>query len=263
MRANLLCLRLALPMGLVFGLSAWAAAQQPIQKEIDRAPPIQEQRTQQRALERAAEPGREARDEQSTSARLTNYFADQLMLANQAEIELGKIAVERSSNEQVKQFAESLIQDHTQLDQQLKQLAPEAAARFAQRLRAAAERLAARLPAGDERPAQTRTAGRDIAEHDVLTKLCMINHRACANHREMCKQMLEKHQGQDFDMAYLGTQIGQHAWLLAELKALDGVGTPEFQAVVAQTREKVDQHLQHAKALAKNLEDDRRVPRDS
>jgi predicted outer membrane protein len=91
----------------------------------------------------------------------------------------------------------------------------------------------------------------------------MINHKACENHRQMAKQMLESYQGQDFDMAFLGMQIGQHAWLLSELKALDGVGSPEFQEIIVGARQNVEQHLQQAKALSKKFEDDRRAPRDS
>lgn len=261
-------LRGALALGLVLSSAAFVAAQQ---QPADGATPPREQtpRTERRTDDRT-EP---AASRQSDEVRLTDYFADQLMLANQGEIELSQIAAQKGTSPEVKQFAEKLIQDHQQLDEKLKQLAPDAAARFAERRRAGGrlvDRLADRLdaersadrPAAD-RPAQIRTAARDAAAHDVLTKLCIINHKACENHRQMSKQMLESYQGQDFDMAFLGMQIGQHAWLLSELKALDGVGTPEFQEVVAQARQNVEQHLQQAKTLSKKFEDDRRAPRDS
>jgi predicted outer membrane protein len=203
---------------------------------------------------------------------LTEYFADQLMLANHGEIELAKIAQERSTNNEVKQFAKMLIDDHMQLDAKLKQVAPKAAEKFAERRRVATE-LGARIarnirdrvneraidretPTADR--VQTRTAAREAGELDAFTRLCQINHAAARNHQELSKQLLEKYQGQDFDMAFLGMQIGAHGWLLSELQALQGVGTPEFQEIVTSATQSVQHHLEQAKALSKKFEDDRR-----
>lgn len=274
-----------------FGQQAAGTAEraaEPARREVQqRAAERAGQAAGQRENVRTGERDGQAIQHEGQEQQLTNYFADKLMLANQAEIEASQLAAQKSSNEEVKQFAESLIKDHQQLDEKLKQLAPEAAASFAQHGGRArdgrlAERLAGRLeenrgdrpaaeargerPAADargDRPTQIRTAARDMIAHEMLTKLCKINHEACQNHREMCKQMLEQYQGQDFDMAFLGMQIGQHAALLSELKAIHNVGTPEFQQLVDHTTQKVEQHLQQAKTLAKKLEDDRRAPRDS
>jgi predicted outer membrane protein len=232
-----------------------------------------------------AAPPREARtpprDAQAVDARavgqsseaqyLTEYFADQLMLANHSEIELAKIAQERSTNNEVKQFAKMLIDDHTQLDAKLKQAAPKAAETFAENRRVATdlgriarnirERVSDRVtdretPAVDR--VQTRTAARELGEQLALTRLCQINHAAARNHQELSKRLLEKYQGQDFDMAFLGMQIGAHGWLLSELQALNGVGTPEFQEIVGSATQSVQHHLEQAKALSKKLEGDRR-----
>ncbi len=270
-------LRGVLTSGLITSAAVFAVAQQ---QPVDRDAPQADQSPRiERRADDDARPTSDIRRNASHEAQLTDYFVDQLMLANESEIELSQIAAQKTENQEVKQFAEKLIQDHQQLDEKLKQLAPEAAARFAEPGRRVGGRLVDRLadrldadrpadrPAADrptnDRPAQIRTGARDTGAHDVLTKLCMINHEACENHRQMSKQMLEKYQGQDFNMAFLGMQIGQHAWLLSELKALDGVGTPEFQEVVVQARQNVEQHLQQAKELSKKFEDDRRAPRDS
>ncbi len=265
-------LRGVLASGLITSTAVIAVAQQqPVDRNAPQAdnPP----RIERRADDEARQTG-EIRRNASHEAQLTDYFVDQMMLANESEIELSQIAAQKTENQEVKQFAEKLIQDHQQLNEKLKQLAPEAAARFAERGRRVGGRLVDRLadrleadrsadrPAND-RPAQIRTGERDTGAHDVLTKLCTINHKACEAHRQMSKQMLESYDGQDFDMAFLGMQIGQHAWMLSELQALDGVGTPEFQEVVVQARQHVEQHLQQAKTLAKKFEDDRRTPRDS
>lgn len=201
--------------------------------------------------------------------QLTEYFADQLMLCNEGEIALSKIAEERSKNNDVKQLAKMLIDDHTQLDAKLKQIAPKAAENFAERRRMAGD-LAARIgksirdrvndraiPAEDR--VQIRTAAREAGEHDAFTKLCQINHNAARNHQDASKRLLEQYTGQDFDMAFLGMQIGSHTWLLSELQALHGVGTPEFQEIVTSATQSVEHHLQQAKDLAKKLEGNRRA----
>ena len=206
---------------------------------------------QQRATIQEDRPARQeqAHQEQSPQqvSQLAAYFADKILLANHCEKEISKIAQERSQNAEVRQFAQTLIDDHMQLDQQLSQIAPQAVARFAEHNQARA--------AGE--PFQVRTSAVERAEHEVLTQLCAINHRAAANNLKLSKQMLEQYQGQDFDMAFLGMQIGGHAWLLSELQALEGVGSNEFQQLVASTTKQVEEHLKQAQALSKKFEDDR------
>ncbi len=212
---------------------------------------------QQRAPARQDQPsaaGREVRQAQQSpqqtdqqADQLAAYFADKILLANHCEKELSKIAQERSQNAEVKQFAQALIDDHMRLDQHLAQIAPQAVARFAEHHRARA--------AGE--PIQVRTSAEERAEHDVLTQLRAINHRAAQKNLALSKQLLEQYQGQDFDMAFLGMQIGAHAWLLSELEALEGVGPSEFQQFVASTSKQVEEHLERAQALSKKFEDDR------
>lgn len=47
------------------------------------------------------------------------------MATNLAEIQFGQLALQKTSNSDVKEFAQQLIDDHTKLDFQLKPLAPE------------------------------------------------------------------------------------------------------------------------------------------
>jgi putative membrane protein len=50
-------------------------------------------------------------------------FMEDIAHANLAEIATGKMALEKSQNEQVKQFAQKMIDDHTKAEDELKQLA--------------------------------------------------------------------------------------------------------------------------------------------
>jgi predicted outer membrane protein len=66
---------------------------------------------------------------------------------------------------------------------------------------------------------------------------------------------LNYEEGQDFDMAYLGMKIASHAAALAELQAIQNVGSQEFQQLVRTAEKKTSDHLERAKELANNLKD--------
>jgi len=50
-------------------------------------------------------------------------FVKEAALGGMSEVELGKLAVQKSSNDQVKQFAQKMVDDHTKANDQLKQVA--------------------------------------------------------------------------------------------------------------------------------------------
>jgi putative membrane protein len=50
-------------------------------------------------------------------------FVEQLTYAGAAEVELGKLAVERASNAEVRKFGQMMIDDHTKAGNELKQIA--------------------------------------------------------------------------------------------------------------------------------------------
>ncbi len=50
-------------------------------------------------------------------------FLKKAMQGSMAEVELGKLALSKSSNDQVKQFAQKMIDDHTKLNEQAKPVA--------------------------------------------------------------------------------------------------------------------------------------------
>jgi putative membrane protein len=50
-------------------------------------------------------------------------FVSKAMQGSMAEVELGKMTLQKSNNEQVKQFAQRMIDDHTKLNSQMKPIA--------------------------------------------------------------------------------------------------------------------------------------------
>lgn len=54
---------------------------------------------------------------------MDKVFVRQALQGGMAEVELGQLALEKSSNEDVKQFAQKMVDDHTKLGEQMKQVA--------------------------------------------------------------------------------------------------------------------------------------------
>ncbi|MGA8597574.1 MAG: DUF4142 domain-containing protein [Bryobacteraceae bacterium] len=63
----------------------------------------------------------------STPAKVDDKkFIKEAAMGGIAEVELGKIAEQKASSDQVKQFAQKMVTDHTKVNDQLKQIASQA-----------------------------------------------------------------------------------------------------------------------------------------
>ena len=155
-----------------------------------------------------------------------------LTKANQGEIELAQLAQQKTDNEEVRQLAQMLIDDHQTLNQDLKKIEMKSNASTS----------------------TTKSSSTAMVPHE----LCQIAEQACQNTSTMMKEMLDKHEGQDFNMAFLGQQCIAHVMMLGELKAIETHGPTELRQFANQAATKVENHLEKAKQLAKKLQDDRK-----
>lgn len=158
-------------------------------------------------------------------------IVQKLKKANEAEIQLAKLALEKSDNQDVKKLAETLVKDHQECVQKLQQ--------------------------GIGQPQQQdtpRVAGNTVAM--VPHELCKIAEKACENSLAMTKEMLTQYEGNDFNMAFLGQQCVAHTMMLAELKAIESDGPKELNEFAKEARNKVQEHLEKCKKLAKQIEKD-------
>lgn len=199
-----------------------AVAQNDPQADDDRSQNI---RTDQQSEERFE--ARRVSPDQQTAKPLHQAVADKLRQANEAEIELAKMAQEQIQHEGLRALTQTIIEDHQELNQQLQKISQ----------------------SGHSQGSQTAM---------VPGEVCQLMKQACENNLQMTKQMLQNYEGQDFQMAFLGQQIFAHTAMLAELKAIESVGPDSLQSIARAAARTTENHLEQAKQLAKKLEDDQR-----
>jgi len=220
--------------------------------------------------------------ERGDQLQISEFYAGKLILMNKGTIEMSKWADERASSEEVKQFARMLVEHHTALNDQLAKVAPNVADMLMQQpatdeganerdaypedKRETSSTTNARPdPRNADRPATlgTSTERGDWKDKtngfSPLHQVLAIEKQAGQNFGKSSTDMLSKYEGQEFDMGFLGFQIGSHTWALAELKAIEKVGDPEFQKIVAQATVTVEQHLKQAQQLSMKFENDLRA----
>jgi len=86
------------------------------------------------------------RDNRHTSDAASKQFVEKMLVANMAEIQLGQMAVAQATNPSVKSFAQMMVTDHTQANEELmpvaQQLGVQPPAQLDSKNRSVADRLA-------------------------------------------------------------------------------------------------------------------------
>jgi predicted outer membrane protein len=216
---------------------------------------IQQREVPREAQETDNEERKIGAEASAEDAHLTDALAQWLVNGNKAEIELGKLAQQKASSQDVKQFAQKMVKDHTEYLQKLHKFTDEKEQPIAGLERRTEDRTTAQTPPAqkvEERVAGFR--GDDHGKHATMEK---IGKKAGELHLQMTKELLNKYQGHEFDMAYVGQQIAAHTQMLANLKAMEEHTTGEFATVVKEGVQTTEQHLEHAKELSGKLQKQR------
>jgi predicted outer membrane protein len=216
-----------------------------------------------------------------------------LIQANKDEIEMGKLAEQRSSNADVKQAATQMVQDHTRFLNQLEQFKGQPMQRGAafrgpgqggieQNQQQQQQQQFPRQPqfqnqqnpqqpgtinqpglrggiAGEQGAArQERMAeGREhmMGEHVQFAK---IMEQVDRNMQQSLVRELSSKQGADFDRCYLAGQLFGHTWVVEALKTFEQSASPQLKPILQEGLQTSEQHLTHIKSLLAKMDNEPR-----
>ena len=201
------------------------------------------------------------------------FLAGCLLAKNKAEIEFAQLAQQQSQNPQVKQFAQMLEQDHQKIVQQLEQLAGGQAGQTTTRTESQYQSTSAsgqndaqrqpsdttRLPGspGATQTTRSQTQTEAYGSQEMtgpIAQLAQIEKQIGERQKQAMLDELQQKSGVEFDKCYINSQVGSHMQSLAALEVISQQQQGKLAQVAQQAQPTVQQHLDHAKQLAKQLE---------
>jgi predicted outer membrane protein len=203
---------------------------------------------------------------QNQHSQLERMIALDLLLGNQEEVALARLAQQRAENEEVRQFADSMIKDHEKAISELKRMMPHLAS---VQIGDSAGTSAGSPSAGQANahaPASSRGADTGAGNHGTTAggaaQVAASQaggdparfHQDVARHcLELVKSELQEHQGAEFDMAYMGQQMSAHITMLAKLQASEQATSAELKDFVTHAIPMVQHHRMMAKEIKMKL----------
>ena len=294
----------SLPVLLAMAVAVPAHAQNQLGQDQQRNNQLNQRQINQQQQQRPAQQRRDQNQAQASN-QLDNFVAKSLLIANQEEIELAQFAMQHAQSQEVKQFAQQLVNDHQALGEKLNRIAgdsmtgsrrttqiqgqpeptggnlvEEAVRENREELRE--ERAEARETDGDREGVRDarqdlRQARQDARQErrdatqpgqpgrieysagyrgdSVTDQIHEIQKKASQECMSRVKEMLQSKQGEDFDQAFLGQQIGMHVAVISMVKASQDEVSGELQQVLQETQPKLEQHLEKAKSLMESKTD--------
>jgi len=217
-----------------------------------------------------------------------HFLANCLLGQNKAEVELSQIALQRSDNAEVKQFAQKMITDHQKMIDQLQPLAmaqgganrgtssilggnSESQGRSETTTGRSTDTTAlpgssgasqtlppagasADLPPVNSTLETTTSTTTAAAGGDSTHQLMQIDKQINDRCLQMAKDELQQKSGAEFDKCYVGNAIGMHGHALAALEVIGKQTQGTLAQVAQQAQPTVQQHFDHAKQLMKQLD---------
>ncbi|HMJ89825.1 MAG TPA: DUF4142 domain-containing protein [Candidatus Acidoferrum sp.] len=157
-------------------------------------------------------------------SRSDKKFIEEACKGGKMEIHMGKLGVEKAQNDQVKQYAQRLIDDHTKAGTELKQLASQKGVTLPE------EKIVSGTTDSD-RTKVRETEGSDHKEHAGMKKLQGLS-------------------GTEFDREFVRMAVKDHEKDVKEFeKAAEKADDADVKAFAQKTVPTLREHLQQAKSL--------------
>lgn len=181
-------------------------------------------------------------------AHTDQQLAAWLLVDNRGEIALAQLAQEKTSNSDVRDFAQHLIDDHSKMVEKLEQFAG-----TRRRTRGNDNRAANnRRPQSATAESAAGGQGRSSAGLNFVRLKQQLGQQCLAS----SKQELEQKDGNEFDECYIGMQIAKHMEMIDTLKVFSHYASENLDQVIEEGEDTSQEHLDHAKKLIKELTSD-------
>ena len=204
--------------------------------------------------------------ETGASSRGDQLLASWLVVDNENEIALSRLAQERSKNEEVKQFAKQMIDDHQQMVTKLQTIAGASLVgdRGGDRDRGRHQREDGQQPPTTNPPTGTPPSGghqggaepREASGVRESGRLDFVQIK-----RELAQQCLasarrelEQKSGAEFDKCFMMMQVGAHVMAVDTLEVFKNHASGQLRQTITEALPTVRTHLDHAKTIAKSME---------
>jgi len=201
------------------------------------------------------------------SAHVDQMIANQLFEMSKGEVELANFALKHTQNEEVRRFAQMMIEDHTNFNNQLAKFAsPELAGNPSK------EAPPPQPGKSSDRPTTTESPGATAGEParpgalternpaDRSTETAAGGNPFVQICQDISKQIgsafqkeLGQYQGSDFDRAYVGQQFWGHVVFIASAKGAANHVSPDLKQVIDQGATTGEKHLEHCRKLIREL----------
>jgi predicted outer membrane protein len=185
-----------------------------------------------------SQPGQTGQARQASN--LDQQIAACALLSNQEEVALAKMGAEKAKHDDVKKFAEMLIEQHQQAISKIEQAAPQVAS----------WNLTLRNAEGDSQPENNQQAGAGALPPELL--MARQIHEECL---ALTKKALSEKEGADFDKAFLGQQYMAHIGMLAGIKGSTPFASQQMKPLLQEAEKMTEEHLAKAKELMEQVKD--------
>jgi len=214
-----------------------------------RAQPASQQRTTQRYY--SATPGQNQQYGQATTS--DHKIAVMLINCNEAEIKLSRYAARHAESDEVRQFADQLVQDHQSMVERLHRFAPEV---NTQEATASNDRSGGDEEGRDQQQDQQQDQQWQQNRGTRQWNDNMVAHQIGERIVRRSRDELSEKEGNEFDVCFVGQQMVTHQQSLAKLEVLRQYASSQLRDVIDEATETVEGHEQQARDLIKRLKDE-------
>ena len=174
-----------------------------------------------------------------------------LAIANEGEVAVSRIGIEKAQHADVKKFAEEMVKVHSDMIAKLQQA-------DAANIAAAEVRQVPAAAANGNAAAPNNEAGRRTAS---VEPNAMQDSPFVSLKRELAAQCLQSKQeelgqktGAEFDKCFMGAQLGMHMEAIDTMKVFSKHTSGELKSTIEEGIKTAQSHLDHAKSIMKTLE---------